>query len=151
LKIFKLNFFTPLFIVLLLSFFDGLAQDGSDYEKQLWMGTYFNWKLDDKWVYNQDFGYQHSYETPTFTRFSLRSQINREVMYSFSLHGGVNFFTRSMNLIIMPLKLDPGLVQSYAGLIFGDLILFNTSDLSNGLSKHSMQMIGKINLEEGIR
>jgi hypothetical protein len=50
------------------------------------------WKLDDYWSYNQDFGYQHSYETPTFKRFSLRSQINRELKGSWSLHGGMNFF-----------------------------------------------------------
>ncbi|MCK5702084.1 MAG: DUF2490 domain-containing protein [Cyclobacteriaceae bacterium] len=91
-KIFGLNFFTLLVVVFLISSFDGLAQEELNYEKQLWAGAYFNWKLDDKWVYNQDFGYQHLYETPTFTRISLRSQINRQLAGSFSLHGGMNFF-----------------------------------------------------------
>ena len=90
-KILRLNFFTPFFILSHTSFFDGIAQERSNYEKQLWMGSYFSWKLDDKWGYNQDFGYQHSYETPTFTRVSLRSQINRELKGPFSLHGGMNF------------------------------------------------------------
>lgn len=91
-KIFGLNFFTLLVVVFLISSFDGLAQEELNYEKQLWAGAYFNWELDEYWSYNQDFGYQHSYETPTFTRFSLRSQINRELKGSLSLHGGMNFF-----------------------------------------------------------
>lgn len=94
LKTFGLIFFTSLFIFLFIPFFEGLAQDGSDYEKQLWAGAYFNCKLDDSWPYNQDYGYQHSYETPTFTRISLRSQINRELIGSFSLHAGMNFFSK---------------------------------------------------------
>ena len=74
------------------SIFHAQAQDGWENEKQFWAGTYFNWKLDDSWSYNQDFGYQHSYMTPTFTRISMRSQINRELNGSISLHGGMNFF-----------------------------------------------------------
>ena len=90
-KIFGLNFFVPFLVFIFSSIFCARAQDGWEYEKQFWVGTFFNWKLDDSWSYNQDFGYQHSFETPTFTRFSIRSQLNRELLSSFSLHGGLNF------------------------------------------------------------
>lgn len=52
--------------------------------------AFFNWRLDDKWVYNQDFAYQHALESPTFIRFVTRSQINRQITGMFSLHGGLN-------------------------------------------------------------
>lgn len=66
------------------------AQDISGTEKQLWVMAFFNFRLDDKWVYNQDVAYQHSYESPTFTRLLVRSQIGRQFTGAVSLHGGLN-------------------------------------------------------------
>jgi len=77
-----------------------LAQELTEVEKQLWAMAFFNFRLDDKWVYNQDFAYQHSYETPTFTRIMLRSQISRQLTGAISLHGGFNLmykFTTNEN------------------------------------------------------
>ena len=61
-------------------------------EKQLWIAAFFNFRMDDKWNYNQDAAYAHSYETPTFTRFFLRSQFSRSISEAVSAHGGLNFF-----------------------------------------------------------
>lgn len=77
-----------------------LAQEPTGVEKQLWAMAFFNFRLNEKWVYNQDVAYQHSYETPTFTRFLLRSQIGRQLTGSVSLHGGFNLmykFTTNEN------------------------------------------------------
>lgn len=67
----------------------------------------FNWKLDDRWVYNQDAGYQHSYETPTFTRIYVRSQINRQLTGVVSLHGGLNFLYKFNELENNAIELRP--------------------------------------------
>jgi len=70
------------------------AQEDSDFEKQLWAMALFNFRLDDKWGYNQDVAYQHLYDSPTFTRIFLRSQINRQLTGSVSVHGGLNLLYR---------------------------------------------------------
>jgi hypothetical protein len=67
------------------------GQDTTAYEKQTWGMAFFNWRLNEKWVYNQDVGIQHTYGYPAFTRFFLRSQINRQLSGLFSLHGGMIF------------------------------------------------------------
>ncbi len=66
------------------------GQDEQIYEKQLWAFAFFNWRLNDKWVYSQTFGHQHSYETPTFTRFYTRFQIDRQFTGVLSLHAGLS-------------------------------------------------------------
>lgn len=91
-----MKFFGKVFIVffLLPSIFGVLnvhAQEESDFEKQLWVMAFFNFRLNENWVYNQDIAYQHSYESPTFTRIFLRSQISRQLTGAVSLHGGLNF------------------------------------------------------------
>lgn len=53
---------------------------------------FFNWRLNDSWVFNQDIAHQHSLESPTFTRIVTRSEINRQITGMFTLHGGSNFF-----------------------------------------------------------
>lgn len=53
--------------------------------------TFLNFRLNKKWVYNQDFAYQHSYKTPTFTRFLIRSQGSYQQTGVLSYHGGLNF------------------------------------------------------------
>lgn len=83
-------FFVPLF-------FNGLeanAQEEHSVEKQLWAMAFFNFRLNDKWGYNQDVAYQHLYNTPTFTRIFLRSQVDRQLAGSVSLHGGLNLIYR---------------------------------------------------------
>lgn len=70
---------------------EGHAQDEESVEKQLWAMAFFNFRLDDKWNYGQDVAYQHSYESPTYTRILLRSQISRQLTGAVSLHGGLNF------------------------------------------------------------
>lgn len=67
------------------------GQDTTVYEKQTWGMAFFNWRLNENWVYNQDVGIQHTYGYPAFTRFFLRSQINRQLSGLFSLHGGMIF------------------------------------------------------------
>ena len=68
------------------------AQEDPGFEKQLWIATFFNFRLNENWVYSQDGAYAHSYETPTFTRFFLRSQAGRQITSMFSFHGGLNLF-----------------------------------------------------------
>ncbi len=53
--------------------------------------AFFNWRLNEKWVYNQDVAIMHTFEEPTFTRLFLRSQINRQISGVFSVHGGMIF------------------------------------------------------------
>ena len=89
LKIFKPRFFFLLFLFQAVVYAKIHAQQGQEVEKQLWTMVLLNYGLNEKWSYNQDFGYQHSYETPTFTRFLVRSQFNRQVTGAFSLHGGL--------------------------------------------------------------
>ena len=67
----------------------------------------FNFRLNDRWVYGQDFAYQHSYKTPTFTRFFLRSQISRQVTGSFSAHGGMIFLYKFTEINNNALELRP--------------------------------------------
>jgi hypothetical protein len=92
------NFSLKIFLVFSISFsaiiFDAHSQDGLDYGKQLWAMTFFSWKLNDRWIYNQDFGYQHSFETPTYTGLFLRSQLSYQLSGLFSLHGGLNFINK---------------------------------------------------------
>ena len=78
----------------LFSFVKVNAQEETDVEKQLWVMTFLNFRLDDKWVYNQDIAYQHSYETPTSTRIFLRSQAGRQLTGAVSVYGGMNFIYR---------------------------------------------------------
>ncbi len=66
------------------------SQESSGQNKQFWAYTYFNWRLNDKWVYNHDFGYQHSYASPSLTTLFTRSQFNSQLSGLFSLHGGLN-------------------------------------------------------------
>lgn len=79
-------------LILVLNTMDLYAQGDSETENQLWAMTFLNFKLNNRWVYNQDIAYQHSYKTPTFTRFLVRSQISHQTTGTLSLHGGVNFF-----------------------------------------------------------
>lgn len=90
-----MKFFGRVFIVffllsLIFSVLKVHAQEESDFEKQLWAMAFFNFRLDENWNYNQDVAYQHSYESPTFTRIFLRSQISRQLTGAVSLHGGLN-------------------------------------------------------------
>jgi len=58
--------------------------------------AFFNWKLNEKWVFNQDVAWMHSYETPTFTRYFLRSQFNRQLSGLVSVDGGlINIYTQN--------------------------------------------------------
>lgn len=66
------------------------SQESTDVNKQLWAYTYFNWRLNDKWVYNQDFGYQHSSDSPSYNSLLTRSQFNLQLNGLLSLHGGIN-------------------------------------------------------------
>ena len=88
------NIVTITIVMLLLHIQSGvnpvLAQEDSGIEKQLWAMAFFHFRLDENWVYNQDVAYQHSYETPTFTRIMLRSQIGRQLTGAVSLHSGLN-------------------------------------------------------------
>ena len=83
--------FIPLAIVILLflGHSDISAQDTGDYQKQLWGMAFLNWKLNERWVYNQDIGLMHTFASPAFDRLFLRSQINRQLTGAFSLHGGI--------------------------------------------------------------
>jgi hypothetical protein len=67
------------------------AQISDNYEKQLWAMGLFNWRLNERWVYNQDFGLMHTFSDPAFNRIFVRSQINRQLTGSFSMHGGLIF------------------------------------------------------------
>lgn len=80
-------------IVLLIIGKPDVQAQGEDpgVEKQLWAMAFLNFRIDEKWTYNQDVAYQHSYETPVFNRFLIRSQINRQLRGSLSVHGGLNF------------------------------------------------------------
>ena len=90
----RITFIIIFAISLIFSSLGVYAQEDSGVEKQLWAMAFFNFRLDDNWIYNQDVAYQHSYESPTFTRLFLRSQISRQLTGSVSLHGGLNFLYR---------------------------------------------------------
>lgn len=68
-----------------------IAQTSSSYEKQLWAMGFFNFRLNDQWVYSQDVAYQHSMESPSFTRLLTRSYFSRQLTGVFSVHAGLNF------------------------------------------------------------
>jgi len=84
-----INFFYLIFCCIPLSKLN--AQISDNYEKQLWAMGLFNWRLNERWVYNQDFGLMHTFSDPAFNRIFLRSQINRQLAGSFSMHGGLIF------------------------------------------------------------
>lgn len=84
-----------------------LAQDDVSVEKHLWAMTLLNFRIDDRWSYNQDLGYQHSFETPTFNRIVTRSQINRQLNGTFSLHGGFMFLFKVEELTNDVLEIRP--------------------------------------------
>lgn len=86
------KFLLIIFFAFPLSYHKALSQDDPGYEKQLWAVAFFNWKLNEKWTIGEDFGYQHLYDSPTFTTFYFRSQINRQLTGRFSLHAGINLF-----------------------------------------------------------
>lgn len=90
-----ITFFHRFFIAMVIIFgsfsLPLIAQDTTFYEKQTWGMAFINWRLNEKWGYNQDIGVMHTYETPSFTRFFLRSQINRQFSGLLSLHGGLVF------------------------------------------------------------
>ena len=85
-------FVSLLFAALSLSTSVVVGQEDPGFEKQLWIASFFNFRLNDNWIYHQDAAYAHSYETPTFTRFFLRSQVSRQITGAFSAHGGLNLF-----------------------------------------------------------
>ena len=107
LRIFRITFIIVIFISLIFSWIQVNAQEEPGFEKQLWVAAFFNFRLDDKWIYNQDAAYQHSYETPTFTRIFLRSQISRQLTGAVSLHGGLNFLYKFNEVENNALELRP--------------------------------------------
>ena len=84
--------FILLTIILLMPIIPVIHAQDQDpgFEKQMWAMALINFKINEKWTYNQDIAFQHSYETPVFNRFLVRSQINRQLTGSFSVHGGLN-------------------------------------------------------------
>jgi len=80
-----------LFLIYLLAIVPSIAhaQEDNNVEKQFWAMVLLNYRLNEKWTYNQDFGYQHLYASPTFTRLLTRSQLNRQFTGVLSLHGGL--------------------------------------------------------------
>ncbi|NJN24618.1 MAG: DUF2490 domain-containing protein [Cyclobacteriaceae bacterium] len=81
-----------LFYACYIAALHGHAQDEPDVDKQLWIQASFNWRLNEKWTFNQDISYQHIYTSPFTTRFFVRPQFNRQITGAFSLHGGAMFF-----------------------------------------------------------
>ena len=77
--------------LIVFSFFSAFAQQEGSYEKQIWTMGFFNWKLNENWVFNQDVGIMHSLEQPGSTRIFLRPQINRQFTGLLSAHGGLIF------------------------------------------------------------
>lgn len=108
-KIFSLKTLLFLFITFTATVDNAHSQVDADYEKQSWIMGFFNWRLNDKWVFNQDFAYQHSLESPTFTRFLTRAQINRQITGMFSLHGGLNLFLKMYEVDDNAIEIRPWL------------------------------------------
>jgi len=109
LKLVKTTIISALVVSFQFGTHDGFAQEEPGFEKQLWAGAYFNFRVNDRWVYNQDMAYQHSYETPTFTRLSLRSMISRQVTGAVSLHAGLNFLYKFNEMDNNALEIRPWL------------------------------------------
>jgi hypothetical protein len=65
------------------------AQVDNSIENQAWGMVFLNWKMNEKWFYNQDIALMHSFATPAFNRFFFRSQFNRRLSKITSLHGGL--------------------------------------------------------------
>jgi hypothetical protein len=71
-----------------------IGQSSSNYEKQIWGMASTNWRLNKRWVFNQDVGLMHTYTSPKFTRLFLRPQINYQLSGTFSFHGGLIFISK---------------------------------------------------------
>jgi hypothetical protein len=65
------------------------AQGDKSIENQAWGMMFLNWKMNEKWFYNQDIALMHSFATPAFNRFFFRSQFNYKLSKITSLHGGL--------------------------------------------------------------
>jgi hypothetical protein len=66
-----------------------LGQNGVEMAKQAWVSTYWYWRIDDRYVFNQDVAIQGGMGREAFSRLFLRSQLNRRMSKTFSLHGGL--------------------------------------------------------------
>lgn len=66
-----------------------VAQDEPQLKRQVWVMGLFNWKINEKWVFNEDLSYQRLLSSPSYTRLFTRSQINYQINGISSLHGGV--------------------------------------------------------------
>jgi hypothetical protein len=87
-KVFQRGIFL-LFVILYLSAPYLKAQDTSSFNKQVWVMGLFNWKLSERWGFNEDVSYQRLLTEPHFTRIFTRSQINYLFHGITSLHGGL--------------------------------------------------------------
>ncbi len=76
-------------IFLVLSYDRVAAQKDSDIEKQVWTMAFLNWKLNEKWVYNQDVAWMATFDEPAFNRIFLRSQITRRFSKIWDVTGGL--------------------------------------------------------------
>jgi hypothetical protein len=59
--------------------------------RQVWVMGLFNWKINEKWVFNEDINFQRLLSTPSFTRILTRTQVNYQINGISSLHAGVVF------------------------------------------------------------
>lgn len=109
LKIFLLKFLLILIVLSSSTIFVARSQDSSDNEKKLWAMALINWKLNEKLTLNQDFAYQHSFESPTYTGLLYRTQLNRQLSGLFSLHGGIIFIHKIHEMEDNAIELRPWL------------------------------------------
>lgn len=87
--------------------FSTYAQSESDLEKQTWGMALLNWRLNEKWVFNQDIGLMHTYTFPKFTRVFLRPQINYQLNGTFSFHGGLIFIYKDYQVEENAIEIRP--------------------------------------------
>jgi len=76
-------------VILFLSTPHLVAQDESPMKSQVWAMGLFYWKINERWVFNEDISYQQLLSSPSYTRILTRSQINYQINGISSLHGGV--------------------------------------------------------------
>lgn len=94
----RIRFFLLIFILLGFSGNVVVAQTDSEIEKQVWTMAFLTWKMNEKWRYNQDMAWMHSFNTPVFNRYFLRSQATYGFSKNWDVTGGliyVHTFTKS--------------------------------------------------------
>jgi hypothetical protein len=94
-------------LIFLLALSKARTQSFSSLEKQIWGMASNNWKLNNKWIFNQDLGLMHTYTFPNFTRIFLRSQINYQLSGTFSFHGGLIFIFKYYDIEENAMEIRP--------------------------------------------